>query len=126
VAEFHTDGTFVRRISSNNAKGPLQNPWGMAMAPADFGKFSNDLLFGIFANGRINAFNPTSGKFLGQLAGTNKNPIANSGLWALTFGNGGNGGSPRVLDFDAGINDRADDLFGALTPVNSWSRLLIP
>jgi uncharacterized protein (TIGR03118 family) len=119
VAEFNTDGTFVRQISGNDARGPLQNPWGMAMAPADFGKFSNDLLAGNFADGRINAFNPSSGKFLGALSGPNKKPIANPGLWAISFGNGEQAGSPSALYFDAGINHLADGLFGALTPVTA-------
>jgi uncharacterized protein (TIGR03118 family) len=116
VAVFNTDGTFVRQISMNSAGGHLAAPWGLAMAPANFGKFSNALLVGNFGNGRINAFNPTSGKFLGQLAGTNKKPIVNSGLWAISFGNGGKAGSPSILYFDAGINGQADGLFGALTP----------
>src|SRR5262249_34495101 len=88
VAVFNTDGTFVRQISFKRGGGTLAAPWGLAMAPANFGKFSNALLVGNFGNGRINAFNPTSGKFLGQLAGTNKKPIVISGLWALGFGNG--------------------------------------
>jgi uncharacterized protein (TIGR03118 family) len=117
VAVFRTNGTFVRQISSNNPGGHLQAPWGVALAPANFGGFSNDLLVGNFGNGRINAFNPKSGKFLGQLSGTNKKPIVNSDLWALQFGNGGSGGSPRTLYFDAGINGQLDGLFGSLQPV---------
>ena len=119
VAEFNTNGTFVRQISSNDATGVLQNPWGMAMAPADFGKFSNDLLIGNFANGEINAFNPRNGQFVGTLSGVNGKPFVNPGLWAISFGNGRQAGSRSVLYFDAGINDLADGLFGALTPVTS-------
>jgi uncharacterized protein (TIGR03118 family) len=118
VAEFNPDGTFVRQIAFNPASGNLQAPWGLAMAPANFGKFSNDLLVGNFANGRINAFKPNSSKFLGQLSTTKGKPIANPGLWALSVGNGGNAGSTSVLYFDAGINGEADGLFGAITPVS--------
>jgi uncharacterized protein (TIGR03118 family) len=117
VAVFRTNGTFVRQISSNKPSGHLQAPWGVALAPGNFGGFSNDLLVGNFGNGRINAFNPKSSKFLGQLAGTNKKPIVNSNLWALQFGNGGSAGSPSTLYFDAGINGQMDGLFGSLQPV---------
>src|SRR5262249_13628555 len=57
---FRPDGTLVRRLVSN---GKLNSPWGMAKAPTDFGKFSNDLLIGNFGNGRINAYNPRTGAF---------------------------------------------------------------
>jgi uncharacterized protein (TIGR03118 family) len=116
VAVFNTNGKFVRQISANNPSGHLQAPWGVALAPANFGGFSNDLLVGNFGNGRINAFNPKSGKFLGQLSGTNKKPIVNSDLWALQFGNGGSAGSQSTLYFDAGINNQLDGLFGSLRP----------
>jgi uncharacterized protein (TIGR03118 family) len=119
IAEFNTDGTFVRQIYSNDATGVLQNPWGMAMAPAHFGEFSHDLLVGNFYNGEINAFRPSDGKFLGTLSGPNKQPIVNPGLWAISFGNGGEAGSRSVLYVDAGINDLADGIFGALSPVTS-------
>jgi uncharacterized protein (TIGR03118 family) len=119
VAVFNTDGTFVRQISSNSAGGHLAAPWGLAMAPANFGKFSNALLVGNFGDGRINAFNPTSGKFLGQVSDIHKKPIVNSGLWAISFGNGGKAGSPSILYFDAGINNQSDGLFGSLQAVTS-------
>jgi len=118
VAEFHTDGTFVRQISSNKPSGHLQAPWGVALAPANFGKFSNALLVGNFGNGRINAFNPTSGKFLGQLSDIHKKPIVISGLWSLGFGNGQSAGSPTTLFFTAGINGERDGLFGSLQAVS--------
>ena len=114
VAEFNTDGTFVRQVALNKPKGPLQAPWGVAMAPANFGKFSNDLLVGNFANGRIYAVKGRSLKPLTALSGK---PIVNSGLWALGVGNGGRAGSTSTLYFTAGINGQADGLFGALQPV---------
>jgi uncharacterized protein (TIGR03118 family) len=119
VAEFNPDGTFVRQIASNAPSGNLQAPWGVAVAPANFGGFSNDLLVGNFANGRINAFNPTNGKFLGQLDGTNRKPLADPGLWAISVGNGGSAGSMSTLYFTAGINGEADGLLGAITPVTT-------
>jgi uncharacterized protein (TIGR03118 family) len=116
VAEFNTDGTFVKQIAANKSTGNLQAPWGVALAPANFGKFSNDLLVGNFGNGRINAFN-AKGRFSGQLATTARKPIAISGLWSIAFGNGGRAGSPRDLYFTAGINGQADGLFGALQAI---------
>jgi uncharacterized protein (TIGR03118 family) len=62
---FDTDGNFIRCFAIN---GTLNLPWGLALAPANFGQFSNDLRVGNQGDGRINAFDPSSGKFLGQLA----------------------------------------------------------
>jgi uncharacterized protein (TIGR03118 family) len=117
VAEFNTNGTFVRQIASNNGSGHLQAPWGVAIAPANFGKFSNALLVGNFGNGRINAFNLKNGKFMGTLTDSHKKPIVNSGLWSLGFGNGGMAGSPSTLYFTAGIDNQTNGLFGAIQPV---------
>jgi uncharacterized protein (TIGR03118 family) len=119
IDAFDTSGTFLRRFAS---QGTLNSPWGMAVAPADFGEFSNDLLVGNFGDGRINAFDPTTGTFLGQLSSPGGTPItigtatSKVGLWGLAFGNGGTAGSAHTLFFAAGINDEADGLFGALQP----------
>jgi uncharacterized protein (TIGR03118 family) len=76
---------------------------------------------GNFGNGRINAFDPATGKFLGTVnqscvAPCTPQPIVIDGLWALSFGNGGSGGSKTTLYFTAGPNGEADGLFGALNP----------
>jgi uncharacterized protein (TIGR03118 family) len=102
--------TFARLVS----QGVLDSPWGLAIAPADFGSFSNDLLVGNFGDGRINAYDPVSGNLLGQLSDAQGMAIQIDGLWALTFGNGGNAGSKNALYFTAGINNEADGLFGKL------------
>jgi uncharacterized protein (TIGR03118 family) len=92
----------------------------MAVAPAGFGKFGSDLLVGNFGDGTINAFDTSTGNFLGQLDGANGKPIINLGLWDLTFGNGGNGGSTSDLYFTAGIpgDGQVEDngLFGSIEP----------
>ncbi len=111
---FDDNGTLVRRFAGG---GSLNSPWGLVLAPANFGQFSNALLVGNFGDGRINAFAVTSGDFLGQLKDTNGNPIEIDGLWALVFGNGGNAGNPNELFFTAGINDEANGLFGKLEAV---------
>jgi uncharacterized protein (TIGR03118 family) len=118
VAEFNTDGTFVKQIASNKSAGNLQSPWGVTLAPSSFGKFSNDLLVGNFSNGRINAYSP-NGRFAGQLATTAKKPITIPGLWALAFGNGGKAGPTTSLLFTAGIDGEAHGLFGTLLAVTS-------
>lgn len=108
---FNNSGNFIKRLVSH---GPLDAPWGMAMAPANFGTFSNDLLVGNFGNGWINAFNPQTGAFLGSLKGTNHYAIVIDGLWALAFGNGGGAGNTNQLFFTAGIQQEQHGLFGVL------------
>jgi uncharacterized protein (TIGR03118 family) len=116
VAEFNTDGTFVRQIAYNGTRGRLQAPWGVTMAPSSFGKFSNDLLVGNFTSGRINAYN-AKGKFVGVLTSNGKKPIVIPDLWSLAVGNGVNGGSTSDVYFTAGINSQIDGLFGVLQPI---------
>jgi uncharacterized protein (TIGR03118 family) len=98
---------------------PLAAPWGVAVAPSDWGRFSGDLLVGNFsyAHSEINAFNFETGKFEGTIpisAGSGQLP---GGLWDLTFGGGGNAGSPNTLYFTDGINKETGGLFGAITSV---------
>jgi len=90
VDVFDTDGNLLRRFTANDpGKGPLESPWGITQAPADFGKFSNDILIGNDEGpGYINAFDPNTGAFLGRLTQPDGTPIAIPGLWYLTFGNG--------------------------------------
>jgi uncharacterized protein (TIGR03118 family) len=87
----------------------------MALAPADFGLFSNALLMGNFGDRRINAFDPSTGALLGQLNGVNDQPIVIDGLWGLTLGDGALGADANKLYFTAGIADEAHGLFGSLS-----------
>lgn len=111
VDVFDTNGNFLDRVASG---GTLNAPWGLALAPSDFGDFSNDLLIGNFGDGTINAFDPTTFAFEGQLLDVNGNPIFIDGLWDLSFGNGANGGLKNSLYFTAGLNDEEDGLVGFL------------
>src|SRR5262249_1786511 len=86
---YDTSGNLLKRLISN---GPLNSPWGLVRAPANFGPFGGALLVGNFGDGAINAFNPTTGAFLGAVQDQKGNPIKIDGLWALKFGNGGLGG----------------------------------
>jgi uncharacterized protein (TIGR03118 family) len=118
VDVFTPSGSFVQRLVS---MGALNSPWGLAMAPSNFGQFSGDLLVGNFGDGTINAFNPMTGVQIGTIDGSTGKPLVNEGLWGLAFGNGANGTSKDFLYFTAGIPgpDNIEDhgLFGeVVTP----------
>jgi uncharacterized protein (TIGR03118 family) len=111
VDVYNTAGTLMQHLI---AGGPLNSPWGIALAPAGFGDYANDLLVGNFGDGWINVFNPTTGAFIASLADVHGNTIAISGLWALQVGNGGNGGDKNAVYFTAGTGNQAHGLFGSL------------
>ncbi len=113
VAEFNTDGTFVRQIASNKTSGNLQSPWGVAIAPASFGKFRNDLIVGNFASGVIDAYT-AKGKFAGMLTTPANKKIKIPGLWSVVAGNGLQAGPANSLLFTAGIDGQAHGLLGTL------------
>jgi uncharacterized protein (TIGR03118 family) len=96
---------------------PLDSPWGLAIAPANFGELSGDLLVGNFGDGLINAFDATTGAFQGTLDDASGNPIHIDGLWALMFGNSGAAGPTNRLFFTAGIQGEDHGLFGVIDPV---------
>jgi uncharacterized protein (TIGR03118 family) len=85
------------------AGGTLNAPWGLAIAPANFGDFANDLLVANFGDGTINAFNPTSGVFVATLDDAYGTPIVVPNIWALQQGNGGSGGDANAIYFTAGL-----------------------
>lgn len=115
VDVFSTAGVLLRRMQW----GPWLNaPWGVAQAPANFGKFSNMLLVGQFGSGQIAVYEPASGEFRGLLRGVHGKPFEIEGLWALRFGNGANAGPATTLYFTAGIDEEAHGLFGTITSVN--------
>jgi uncharacterized protein (TIGR03118 family) len=114
VDEYSLHGALIRRIASG---GPLNAPWGLAMAPATgFGRFGGDLLVGNFGDGRISAFNPTTGHFAGQLRHPDGTKVEIQGLWGLMIGNGV-AGSTHSLLFSAGIGDEAHGLLGTFEAV---------
>jgi uncharacterized protein (TIGR03118 family) len=113
VAVFDLNGNLIEHLDSN---GPLNAPWGMALAPATFGAFANALLVGNFGDGRINAFDPATGILLGTLQDASGSSISIPGLWGLIVGNGGNGGDPNSVYFAAGPGDETHGLFGVLQP----------
>jgi uncharacterized protein (TIGR03118 family) len=118
VNVFDTNGQFLKRFAS---AGPLNSPWAIAPAPASFGGFGGALLIGNFGDGRINAFNPATGAWLGAIEDAGGEPILIQGLWGLIFGNGAQGGDRHTLYFTAGIADGGSvedhGLFGSIAPI---------
>jgi uncharacterized protein (TIGR03118 family) len=120
VDVYNADGQLQQRLLLPG-NTHLNDPWAVAMAPSNFGGFSNDLLVGDFGNGHIEAFNPTNGDFVGELQNADGQPIAITHLWALAFGNGGAAGPTNTLYFTAGLtshlapsNNPFHGLFGSL------------
>jgi uncharacterized protein (TIGR03118 family) len=109
---FDTTGKLIKTLSKD---AHLKAPWGVALAPKNFGPASSALLVGNLSDGRINAFNPKTGKFMSQLKDTSNKVISIDGLWALAFGQGGGmNGKPNQLFFTAGPNGYANGLFGVI------------
>jgi uncharacterized protein (TIGR03118 family) len=114
VDEFDTSGNLLRRVAQH---GQLNAPWGLALAPSDFGRFSGDLLVGNFGDGQINAYElGANGQYehRGELREDGRQ-IAIDGLWALGFGNGANAGPRNALFFTAGPDEESHGLFGKIT-----------
>lgn len=97
---FDATGTFVKRLVDTG--GALNAPWGMTVAPASFGQFSNDLLIGDFGDGKINVYDPTSGAMIGTLNDATGVPLVIPGLWGLAFGNGAFNQPTTTLFYAAG------------------------
>jgi uncharacterized protein (TIGR03118 family) len=107
---YTTGGALVQRFAS---RGPLNSPWGLTIAPASFGTFAGDLLVGNFGNGRIHAYDPTTGALLGTLRDSSHHIITIDGLWGLIVGDPAAGGSDSVW-FSAGPDGEAHGLLGLL------------
>lgn len=111
VDVFDPSGALIRRLVSN---GALNAPWGMAMAPANFGSFSNMLLVANFGDGKINAYDPTTGAAMGTLGNPDGSAIVIDKLWGIAFGNGVNNQPTNTLFYTAGPGDEAHGLYGRL------------
>jgi uncharacterized protein (TIGR03118 family) len=118
VDKFSSNGKLLQRLEH----GPWLNaPWGVALAPTNFGSFSNHLLIGNAGSGQIAVYDINSGRFDGLLRDANGHAIQNDRLWALRFGNDHAAGPSNWLFFTAGISDEAHGLFGFFTPVGNSS-----
>jgi len=117
-----TDGTTV--VAAIDCRGRVEHvtdraptmEGGIAVAPPGFGAFGGDILVGNFGNGRINAYEPTTGEFQGELSSPGGGPITIDGLWGLRFAPATPGATANTLFFTAGLNDEADGLFGTIVP----------
>ena len=94
----------------------LAAPWGMVVAPSNFGPFANALLVGNLVDGSISAFNMSNGEFAGQLADSNSKRISIPGLWSLIDGDGALNAQSGAVYFTAGPNGYASGLFGMIQP----------
>ncbi len=128
VDVYNADGQLLQRLVRPN-NPDIDQPWAVALAPSNFGSFSNDLLVGNFGDGTISAFNPQNGLFVGKLTNAQGQPIAITHLWGLAFGNGGAAGPQNTLYFTAGLTSHlapSDNpfhgVFGSLQVMNSKKR----
>lgn len=112
VDVFDANGVFVKRLIP--VGGALNAPWGLALAPADFGTLASALLVGNFGDGKINAYDPSSGQFIGLVRDSAGAAFAEPGLWGIAFGNGGANQPRNTLFFAAGVNDQANGSYGRI------------
>ena len=116
VAVFDQRGLHIRTLEG---RGRLNAPWGMAVAPANFGTFSRALLVGNFGDGTIVGFDLATGQQIDYLRDPQENVIAINGLWAIFFGNGASLGRADFLYWTAGFNDETDGGFGSLNYIGT-------
>ncbi len=115
VDVYSPDGVLIKHLINGGTGSPLNEPWGLAIAPTGFGPFAGDLLVGNLGNGWINTFDRKTGNFLGNLDATNGMPVHIPGLWGLQVGNSSFGGK-NALIFSSGPKQYAHGVLGILTP----------
>lgn len=115
VSVFDPNGVFIRQLVAGER---LNAPWGLALAPASFGKLANRLLVANHGDGTIQAFDPANGDWKGQLRHEDGRPVRIDGLWGLSFGNGLANQPINTLFFTAGPNSGANGLYGRLDVAN--------
>jgi uncharacterized protein (TIGR03118 family) len=116
---FDNAGNFVSRAVTG---GNLNAPWGVAIAPANFGVFSSDLLIGNFGNGIINVYDPHTFAYLGQLMDATGKPLTYPSLWELLPGGttvtgtaAVSAGDTSTVYFTAGLAGEAHGLFAGIS-----------
>jgi uncharacterized protein (TIGR03118 family) len=118
VDVFDTAGNLKQHFATG---APLNAPWGIAQAPANFGTLSGAILIGNFGDGTINAFDASSGQSMGPVKASNGSTIVENGLWGIAFGNNVSNQPSNTLFFAAGPNDEANGVYGRidLNPASS-------
>jgi uncharacterized protein (TIGR03118 family) len=120
VDVFDATGTLKTELIA--VGGPLNAPWGVAMAPPGFGPFGGDLLVANFGDGRINAFDPSTGDMVGTLMdATTSKPIHIPGLWGIAFGNGALNQATSALYYAAAPDMKTQGLYGSISVSSSGS-----
>jgi uncharacterized protein (TIGR03118 family) len=120
VGVFSPKGRLLLRLQHGSF---LNAPWGVALAPSDFGVFSHRFLIGNFGDGTIHAFNAVTGRFEGTMLGDDNTKVEIPGLWAISFASGNpKSGAATDLYFTAGPNDENNGLFGKLSPAPNEQR----
>jgi uncharacterized protein (TIGR03118 family) len=114
VDTFDEDGNLLKQLIKG---APLNQPWGITIAPPNFGPLSNSLLVtNKVDNGTINAFNPLTGQFVGTMKDTNGKAVHIDRLWGIEFGGGSaNNGRKNQLFFTAGPSDELTGTFGVIS-----------
>jgi uncharacterized protein (TIGR03118 family) len=115
VDVYDFSGNFISRFAS---AGPLNAPWGLALAPAGFGSFEGDVLIGNFGDGTINIFAPNGTSLatsMGPMTVNNGATFAVPGLWSLVFGDGDSDKPVTTLFYTAGFADQTDGVFGSIS-----------
>jgi uncharacterized protein (TIGR03118 family) len=111
LVSYDLNGKLVQQFDE---AGHLDSPWGLAIAPQNFGRFSGSLLVGNFGDGTTVAFDLTTRKFQDYLRDPKGAPLEIDGLWGFAFGNGVGLGAADSLYFTAGPNVEQDGIFGRI------------
>jgi hypothetical protein len=112
VDVYDTNGAFVKRLVGDGGK--LNAPWGLALAPSDFGTLGNALIVGNFGDGTIHGYDPDSGRYIGELGDGAGTAFAVPGLWGLAFGNDAVNQPHATLFFAAGTNAEVNGRYGRI------------
>lgn len=112
VDVYDTNGQFIKTLVAPG--GWLNAPWGVALAPSDFGTLSGAVLIGNFGDGTINGYDPATGTFKGQVTDSTGAAFAVPGLWGIGFGNDAVNQPHATLFFAAGPNDEANGVYGRI------------
>jgi uncharacterized protein (TIGR03118 family) len=116
VSVFDTTGKLLQSLVAGGTGSLLNSPWGLALAPATFGKYAGNLLVGNFGDGLINAYDTTTGAYVGTLQDPTGANIKLPGLWSLYVGNGGSGGDSNTVYFTAGPGGQKHGILGSIQP----------
>jgi len=112
VDVYDTNGAFISRLVTTGGK--LNAPWGMAIAPSDFGTLSGALLVGNFGDGTINGYDAGTGAYIGTVADSTGAAFAAPGLWGIAFGNDAHNQPHNTLFYAAGLNNEANGVYGRI------------